>query len=76
MRNRPSPEPAFILARDRQMDDLVRFCAIANGFSVLTVDPMFKLGVTPITYRHRLLVSTRSGKDPCSHGWPSLDPLL
>ena len=63
---RPSPEPAFILARDRQLDDLVRFCAIANGFSVLTVDPTFKLGnfdVTPITYRHRLLVTTRFGKD-------------
>jgi len=60
---RPSPEPAFILARDRQLDDLVRFCAIANGFSVLTVDPTFKLGdfdVTPITYRHRLLERTQS----------------
>jgi len=50
---RPSPEPAFILAHDRQLDGLVRFCAIANGFSVLSVDPTFKLGdfdVTPITY--------------------------
>lgn len=68
---RPSPEPAFILAHDRQLDGLVRFCAIANGFSVLSVDPTFKLGdfdVTPITYRHRLLVSTRSGKDPVMIG--------
>ena len=49
----PSPEPAFILARDRQFDGLVRFCVIANGFSVLTVAPAFILGdfdVTPITY--------------------------
>lgn len=48
----PSPEPAFVLARDRQLDDLVRICAIPGGFSVLTVDPTFKLGdfdVTPTT---------------------------
>ena len=32
---RPSPEPAFVLARDRQLDDLVRFCAVGEGFSIL-----------------------------------------
>ena len=36
---RPSLEPAFILARDRQLDDLVRFCTV-TGFSILTVDPV------------------------------------
>lgn len=64
---RPSPEPAFILARDRQLDDLVRFCTVAEGFSVLTVDPTFNLGdfdVTPTTYRHGLLASIRSGNPP------------
>ena len=62
----PSPEPAFVLARDQQLDDLVRFCAIPDDFSVLTVDPTFNLGdfdVTPTTYRHHLLISTRSSKN-------------
>ena len=65
---RPSPEPAFVLACDRQLDDLVRFCAIPDGFSVLTVDPTFNLGdfdVTPTTYRHRLFISTHSGNHSC-----------
>ena len=64
---RPSPEPAFVLARDRQLDDLVRFCTGADEFSILTVDPTFNLGdfdVTPTTYRHCLLESTRSGNPP------------
>lgn len=68
---RPSPEPAFVLARDRQLDDIVRFCTIPDNFSVLTVDPTFNLGdfdVTPMTYRHRLLVSCRSGRDPVMVG--------
>jgi hypothetical protein len=54
---RPSPEPAFVLARDRQLDELERFCTDPNMFSILTVDPTFNLGdfdVTPITYRHKL----------------------
>ena len=61
---RPSPEPAFVLA---QLDDLVRFFIVAEGFLILTVDPTFNLGdfdVTPTTYRHCLLESTSSGKSP------------
>lgn len=46
---RPSPELAFVLARDRQLDDLVRFCAISDSFSVLTVDPTFNLGDFDVT---------------------------
>ena len=68
---RPSPEPAFILARDRQLNDLVRFCAAPNSFSILTVDPTFNLGefnVTPTTYRHCLLISARSDKPPVMIG--------
>ena len=64
---RSSPEPAFVLARDRQLDDLVRFCTHPTEFSILTVDPTFNLGafdVTPITYRHLLLESVRSGSPP------------
>ena len=36
---RPFPESAFVLACDWQLDDLERFCAIPEGFSVLTVYP-------------------------------------
>ena len=52
---RTSPEPAFVLARDRQLDDLVQYCTPNENFSILTVDPTFNLGafdVTPITYKH------------------------
>ena len=45
----PSPEPAFVLARDRQLHDLVRFCTVAEGFSILTVDPTFNLGDFDVT---------------------------
>lgn len=64
---RSAPEPAFVLARDHQLDDLERFCTDPSTFSVLTVDPTFNLGefdVTPTTYRHLLLESTRSGSPP------------
>ena len=50
---RASPKPAFVLAHDRQLDDLVRFCTNPSVFSILTVDPTFNLGafdVTPTTY--------------------------
>ena len=59
-----APEPAVVMAYDRQLDDLVKFCSTASGYerSILTVDPTFSLGdfeCTPITYRHLLLVSQR-----------------
>ena len=55
---------AFVLARDRQLDDLVRFCTVPTS---LTVDPTFNLGdfdVTPVTYRHLMLESVRYGSCP------------
>ena len=42
----PSPEPAFVLARDQQLDDLVQFCTVPANFAVLTADPTFNLGHT------------------------------
>lgn len=65
---RPFPEPAFVLARDRQLNDVVRFCAIPENFSVLTVDPTFDFDVTPTTYRHCLMISTCSGRNPVMIG--------
>ena len=61
---RPSPEPAFVVAHDCQLNDLVRFCTVPGNFSILTIDPTFNLGdfdVTPVTYRHQLLESVRYG---------------
>ena len=64
---RPSPEPAFIVAIDTQLDDLVRFCTEPSGFCVLTVDPTFNLGdfdVTPTAYRNLLLKTVRYKNNP------------
>ena len=63
----PAPEPAFVLARDRQLNDVVHFCTDPSNFSVLTVDPTFNLGefdVTPTAYHHRLLQTVRYGTHP------------
>ena len=58
---RPSPKPAFVLARDRQLDDVVRFFLYTIiEFSILTVDPTFNLGefdITPTAYQNLLLQS-------------------
>ena len=65
------PEPAIILAQDKQLQDLVRFCTVAGEDFILTVDPTFSLGdfdLTPVTYRHRLLVSRRTGRPPVCLG--------
>lgn len=64
---RPTPEPAFVLSRDRQLNDLVRFCTDPTNFCVLTVDPTFNLGdfdVTPTAYRNLLLKTERYGTHP------------
>ena len=34
-------EPAIVVATERQLNDLVRFCTPSNHFSILTVDPTF-----------------------------------
>ena len=65
------PEPAIVLASERQLNDIARFCCNPFEFSVLTVDPTFTLGdfdVTPTTYRHLLLTCNRSGKPPVMIG--------
>ena len=62
-----APDPAIVLAFDRQLHDIVRFCTSSFKFGVLTVDPTFSLGefdATPITYRHLLLETRRSGCTP------------
>ena len=74
-----APEPAIVMASDRQLDDLVRFCGTPSGAEglILTVDPTFSLGdfeCTAITYRHLLLVSHRYSTSPIFIG-PVLNSL-
>ena len=61
------PEPGLMLANDRQVNGLARFCCDPFKFCVITVDPTFCLGdfdVTPTSYHHLLLESVRTGKPP------------
>ena len=65
------PDPAIILATEQQLLDLERFCCNESAFSVLPVDPTFSLGdfdVTPTSYCHLLLRSSRTGKPPVMLG--------
>ena len=67
-------EPAVIVATERQLNDLVRFCTPPSNFSIMTIDPTFTLGdfdVTVITYRHKLLISRQANCPPAIMG-----PLL
>lgn len=66
-----APDPVCILAFDRQINDMVRFCTNIEEFSVLGIDPTFSLGdfsVTVATYRHLLLVSKRTKIPPIMIG--------
>lgn len=59
-------EPAIIVALERQLDDLVRFCTF-DEFGILTVDPTFSLGdfdVTITTYTQLILRCRRSSEHP------------
>ena len=65
------PDPAIVLATDRQLHDLACFCTDPHNFCVMTVDPTFSLGefdVTPITYRNLLFQSRRTGQPPVCIG--------
>ena len=51
-------EPAVIVAFDRQLSDMVKFCTDEDVFDIVTIDPTFSLGdfdVTNLTYRQLLL---------------------
>lgn len=67
-----TPEPACIVASDRQVNDLVRFCTTQFlPASVLCVDTTFNIGnffVTPTTYKHSILVDRQYGKAPTMLG--------
>ena len=61
-----APDAMCILAQDRQLNDMVRFCCDPKLFSIVGVDPTFNLGdfsVIVTTYRHLQLLN-RSTKKP------------
>ena len=57
-------EPAVIVERDRQLNDMVIFCTNEIQFGVVTVDPTFCFDVTMTTYRHLVLKCKRSSEPP------------
>ena len=74
---RPSPDlPLSYIAHDRQLDDLVRFCTLAER--IMTVDSTFNLrlgdfDVMPTTYRYMVLMNNRSGMEPHSDGFITIN---
>ena len=66
-----APEPAIVVSTDLQLQDLTRFCTLANVYSPLTVDPTFCLGafdVTLITFHHLFLQTKRYRSPPVFAG--------
>ena len=64
---RVANEPLCVLATDRQLNDLKRFCCNETEFRPFSVDPTFDIGqfnVTPISYEHLLLKTKRDDKHP------------
>ena len=64
---RVAAEPFCLLASERQLNDLQRFCCNVNLFKPLTVDPTFDIGefnVTIISYQHLLLETKQSNQHP------------
>ena len=60
-------EPAVIVAFDRQLSDMEKFCTNEDEFGIMTIDPTFSLGafdVTISTYRQLLLQCKRSSEHP------------
>ena len=64
---RVGAEPLCVLATDRQLNDLVRFCCHNKEHKPLTIDPTFDIGkfnVTPISYQHLMLENVKDGNQP------------
>ena len=63
--------PQYVLANRRQLQDLVRFATNPIKFSVVGMDPTFRLGrffVTPLVYQNLTLIKRRDGKHPYFFG--------
>jgi len=61
------PEPFIVLATDKQLQDLERYCCDENDHCVMSIDPTFKLGrfnITPITFRILTLTTNPTQTNP------------
>ena len=66
-----APDAMCLLAKDRQLNDMVSFCTNHEEFSVVGVDPTFNLGdfsVTVSTYHHLQLIDCTTKKHPVMLG--------
>ena len=62
---RVGSEPLCVLASERQLNDLKRFCCCEREFKPLTLDPTFNIerfNVTPLSYQHLALENKNDGK--------------
>ncbi len=62
---RVGAEPLSVLANERQLSDLQRFCSNVNKFQPLTVNPTFNIrefNVTPISYQNFLMHTKQEKK--------------
>ena len=62
-----APDAMCILVKDRQLNDMSRFCTNPQQFPIIGIDPTFNLGefsVTVMTYRHLQLVDRNTKKSP------------
>ena len=57
-------EPAVIVARDRQLNDMVKFCTNEIQFGDVTTFCLGDFNVTMTTYRHLVLKCRRSSEPP------------
>ena len=58
-----APDYMIVIADDRTLDNLVRFCTNTEAPQILSVDPTFSLGqfdVTVTTYKHPMLTASTS----------------
>jgi len=66
-----APQPLAFLADERQLKEVERFCTNPSDPGILGVDTTYNCGefyVTPTTYRHRQVISKRTGKHPVMIG--------
>ena len=63
-----APEPACILANNRQINDTVKFCSAESMTpSIVGIDTTFNIGsyyVTPTTYKHAMLKNRNGDGHP------------
>ena len=66
-----APQPLAFLADERQLKEVEGFCTNPSDPGILSVNTTYNCGdfyVTPTTYRHKQVISKRTGKHPVMIG--------